>query len=203
MTQKPPTLAELAISDPPERWAALGFAVEGSETLIGGVRLRFAAPGRGITAWSLRNAGDAGTIDGLPTTEAKSPPSKKSVAHPNGATGIDHVVVVTPDFDRTAAELARTGMALRRIRDGGGFRQGFRRLGPAILELVEANRAPAGPASFWGLVVSVEDLDALAAALGDRLGKIHPAVQSGRRIATLQQPAGLSPKVAFMTPGSR
>jgi hypothetical protein len=50
------------------------------------------------------------------------------------------------------------------------------------------------------LVVSVEDLDALAAALGDRLGKIHSAVQSGRRIATLRQTAGLSPKVAFMTP---
>ena len=33
-------------------------------------------------------------------------------------------------------------MPLRRIRDAGGFRQGFRRLGPAILELVEALGAP-------------------------------------------------------------
>ncbi len=58
--------------------------------------------------------------------------------HPNGATGIDHVVALTPDFDTTAAELERAGLPLRRIRDGGGFRQGFRRLGGPILELVEA-----------------------------------------------------------------
>jgi hypothetical protein len=48
-------------------------------------------------------------------------------------------------------------------------------------------------------VVTVEDLDALAGRLGERLGEIHPAVQSGRRIATLRKAAGLSPKVAFMT----
>ena len=118
------------------------------------------------------------------------------------------MVVVTPDFGRTAAALEAAGMPLRRIRTVGGsrpgesgaFRQGFRRLGPAILELVEARGAPAGPAAFWGLVVIVSDLEALGARLGDRLGTPKPAVQPGRRIASLRASAGLSPRVAFMNP---
>ncbi len=196
-------LAALSIADPPERWKALGFAVEDAGAQIGGVQLRFGVGGHGITSWAIAGVEAITEIDGLPTTGAEPPPYTKPVTHPNGATGIDHVVVVSPDFDRTAAALAGAGLALRRVRDAGGFRQGFRRAGPAIVELVEAKGAPAGPARFWGLVVTVEDLDALAEGLGDRLGKMHPAVQSGRRIATLRETAGLSMKVAFMTPEGR
>ena len=137
-------------------------------------------------------------IDGLATIAA--PPSRAAVAHANGAIGIDHVVIASPDFDRTAAALERTGLALRRIRDAGGFRQGFRRIGPAILELVEAAGAPPGPSRFWGLVVIVPDLEALEQRLGDRLGTIRPAVQPGRRIVTLRDSAGLSTRLAFMDP---
>jgi hypothetical protein len=91
-------------------------------------------------------------------------------------------------------------MELRRIRHApGGFRQGFRRLGPAILELVETPEAPDGPARFWGLVVNVTDLGALAERLGDRLGPVKPAVQPGRHIATLRESAGLGQAVAFMS----
>jgi hypothetical protein len=114
--------------------------------------------------------------------------------------GIDHVVVTTPEFDRTAAALSEVGMELRRVRDAGTFRQGFRRLGPAILELVEVPAAPPGPARFWGLVVIVEDLAALAERLGTQLGEVRPAVQPGRHIATLAPSAGLGPNVAFMDP---
>jgi hypothetical protein len=89
-------------------------------------------------------------------------------------------------------------MPLRRVRDAGAFRQGFRRLGPAILELVEAADAPPGPARFWGLVVIVSDLEALSARLGDLLGRVRPAVQPGRQIVTLRPAAGLSTQVAFM-----
>ncbi len=92
-------------------------------------------------------------------------------------------------------------MPLRRIRDGGGFRQGFRRLGPAILELVEARgEDPGGPARFWGLVVIVPDLDVLKAQLGELLGTPTEAVQAGRRIATVRKSAGLWTRLAFMTP---
>ncbi|HEY5316836.1 MAG TPA: hypothetical protein VIJ20_02575 [Solirubrobacteraceae bacterium] len=200
-----PELAELGVADAPGRWAELGFAVAGRDVDLGGIRVRLGEPGEGIVSWGLRGV-QAAEIDGLPTLgaaggpEARATPSRQP--HPNGALGIDHLVVLTPDFDRTSAACAAAGLPLRRIRDAGGFRQGFRRLGPAILELVEARDAPAGPSRFWGLVVIVADLDALADTLGERLGAIRDAVQPGRRIATLRASAGLGPALAFMDPES-
>jgi hypothetical protein len=205
-----PELVGLQIADPAQRWAALGFTVDGDLLALGGVVVRFIGGGQGITGWSVRAIAPVETVDGLATTRACGPAGAFAGGepHPNGAVGIDHVVVVTPDFDRTAAALEAAGMPLRRIRvvggdprdDPGAFRQGFRRLGPAILELVEAKGAPAGPAAFWGLVVIVEDLGALAERLGSHLSPSRPAVQPGRRIASLRASAGLSPRVAFMDP---
>jgi hypothetical protein len=86
------------------------------------------------------------------------------------------------------------------VRDAGGFRQGFRRLGPAILEIVEAPKMPVGPARFWGLVVVVADLVGVRARLAPHVSEIREAVQPGRHIATLSGDAGLSPKIAFMDP---
>jgi hypothetical protein len=195
-----PHIVELSLPDAPEPWAELGFAVEDGHVDIGGVRLRLNAD---ALAWRLSGIGDAvSDIDGLPTTVAEGL-SAGAVAHPNGAAEVDHVVVFSPDFDRTVSALEAVGVTLSRIRDGGGFRQGFRRLGPAILELVEAKDAPPGPARFWGLVVAVEDLRGLADRLGDRLTPIKAAVQSGRHIATLRRSSGLSLKLAFMDPDPR
>jgi hypothetical protein len=195
-----PELAALRVADPPERWQALGFTVAGSSLRVGGIELELNAPGKGIVGWRVRTPESVGEIDGLPTELAGPPPMDAARSHPNGAIGIDHVVVITPEFDRTAAALAGAGMELRRVREApGGFRQGFRRLGPAILELVEARGANPGPARFWGLVVIVEDLDALARRLGDHVGEAKEAVQPGRRIATLKESAGLGEAVAFMS----
>jgi hypothetical protein len=197
-----PELAGLRIADAPESWAAAGFSIEGGELALGGIRLRFGASGAGIASWTLRHVDPQTTsIDGLATAVTGDPAVlEPERPHPNGALGIDQVVVTTPDFDRTAAALERGGMALRRIRDAGGMRQGFRRLGPAILEVVETPPVPAGPARFWGLVVTVGDLAALPERLGADLGQVRPAVQPGRHIATLRASAGLSPRVAFMDP---
>jgi hypothetical protein len=113
-------------------------------------------------------------------------------------------VVTTNDFARSAAALELAGLSLRRtVTAPSGSRMGFRRLGPAILELVEAADGEPGPARFWGLVVVVEDLDALAARLGDQLGSTRDAVQPGRRIATLRETAGLGQALAFMSPEPR
>ena len=197
-----PQLRALAVADAPKRWAALGFALTGAAVALGDVIVALGAPGRGIVGWTLSGTDCAADLDGLETTIAAPSSAPDPVAHPNGAVGLDHVVVLTPDFERTSAALEAAGMPLRRIRRvaDGDFRQGFRRLGPAILELVEARDAPSGPAHFWGLVVIVSDLGALAERLGDRLGAIKPAVQPGRRIATLRREAGLSAAVAFMDP---
>jgi hypothetical protein len=193
-------LAALQIADPPEVWAALGFAVSEEGVLVlGGVELWLDAAGRGITGWTLRRITLHRDIDGLPTGTTTDPPPPES-DHANGAMAVDHVVVTTPDFDRTAAALDAAGIPLRRVREAGELRQGFRRLGPAILEIVEAPGMPSGPARFWGLVVVVADLAGLRARLAPHVGEIRDAVQPGRRIATLSEGAGLSPRIAFMDP---
>src|SRR5947209_611774 len=184
------SLADLWIADAPERWEALGFSVSDGLVVLGGGTLRLGADGRGITAWGIEGV-RAGEIDGLATEAASPAPQPDAVTHPNGATSLDHVVITTPDFDRTRKALEAAGMPLSRV-DGT---MGFKRIGPAILELVQGSDPahPDGPARFWGLVVVVRDLDALAVRLGEHLKPIKNAVQPGRRIATLRASAGLSP----------
>jgi predicted RNA-binding protein with TRAM domain len=203
-----PTIAALDIADEPAAWAALGFAVDDyARCPIGQVELRLGAHGSGgIVGWTLRDAAGEGDVDGLPTARASEPEEAEAApVHPNGARSVDHVVVFTPDADRTFAALTATGMELRRERAAGTperpLRQGFFRHGEAIVEVV-APRTPEGdgPARFWGLVVIVDDLDAAAALLGDRLGAVKDAVQPGRRIATVRREAGLGIPVALMTP---
>jgi hypothetical protein len=196
-----PELAELVVADPPDAWRELGFEVDEHDHLdIGGVRIRLGAGGSGITAWSLMRVNAMGAIDGLPSPVPRVlyPPPFKT--HPNGATGIDHVVIISSSLDRTAAALDRAGVALKRLHESDRGRMGFRRLGPAVLEVVQRDELDSDEARFWGLAVVVISLDELAEQLGDRLGPITDAVQPGRRIATLRADAGISVPLAFMSP---
>jgi hypothetical protein len=193
-------LVALEVGDPPEAWEALGFSVSPDRAIeLGGLRLQLGADGEGIVSWTLRGIERMDEIDGLPTRVIDQSVARDVVgSHPNGAIAVDHVVIVTADFDRTAAAVAAAGMPLRREAERNGARQGFRRLGPAIMEIVQA--PDVGGTRFWGLVVIVSDLDALAERFGDLLSEIRPAVQPGRRIAPLRSKAGLGPAVAFMDP---
>jgi hypothetical protein len=193
-------LVALEVGDPPEAWEALGFSVSPDRAIeLGGVRLQLGADGGGIVSWTLRGIDRTDAIDGLPTRVIDQSVARDVAgSHPNGAIAVDHVVILTPDFDRTAAAVAAAGMPLRREAERNGARQGFRRLGPAIMEIVQA--PDVGGTRFWGLVVIVSDLDALAERFGDLLSEIRPAVQPGRRIAPLRSKAGLGPAVAFMDP---
>ena len=165
--------------------------------------------GQGLTGWSLREV-EGAELDGLATTRSERQPPGEAPAHPNGVTALDHVVAITPALDRTVAALQGAGLDLRRVREeptpAGAPRQAFFRLGPTILEVVqepaEAIERAGGdrPAFFWGLAFVAPDLDATVAGLGDRVSEIRPAVQPGRRIATLRRSAGLSVPVALMTP---
>ncbi len=205
---------ELTIADEPATWAALGFVVEDDVCRVGSVPIRLAGrdAGRGIVRWTLDGIASE-QLDGLPTTRADDvvaggPPSP---THPNGVTALDHVVAITPALDRTVAVLQAAGLDLRRVREeptpAGAPRQAFFRLGEVILEVVQApadaierSGGPDGPAFFWGLAFKVADIDATAAAIGDeRCSAPRPAVQPGRRIATLRRSAGLAVPVALMT----
>jgi hypothetical protein len=193
-----PELDELVLGDPPEAWEELGFAVADGVAAVGGVRLRLTGSGGGIAGWSLRGIEPDADLDGLPTSVSDAPPPGAR-SHPIGAVAVDHVVALTPDFDRTAGKLRAAGLDYRSTRDaGGGFRQAFFVLGACLLEL-GGPADVAGPA-FWGLTLVVEDIDAAAGRLGERVGRVKDAVQPGRRIATLRRDAGLGVPVALMTP---
>jgi hypothetical protein len=191
-----PTLDEIVLADPPGIWQALGFDVVDGVVALGGVRIRLAGMGEGIVGWSLRDLRGE-DLDGL-VTSASHAQRPAAVEHPIGATAVDHVVALTPDFDRTVGKLRAAGLDYRRTREaGGGYRQAFFVLGPCLLEL----GGPAeGDVRFWGLTLVVDDLDAAAERLGDRLGRIKDAVQPGRRIATLRREAGVGVPLALMTP---
>ena len=208
----PPTLDELTVADDPAAWRECGFDVDGDTCVVGDVRIRLAGEGagRGLVGWSLRGV-EAGDLDGLATASSERPPPDRTPAHPNGVAALDHVVAITPAFERTVAVLEGAGLDLRRIREeptpAGAPRQAFFRLGSAILEVVqeppEAIERGGGvdrPAFFWGLACVAPDLDATVAALGDRVGEARAAVQPGRRIATLRRAAGLALPIALITP---
>jgi hypothetical protein len=189
-------LTGLSLPGEPAAWTALGFAVEDGAVTIGAVAVRLGAPAAG---WSWDGAA-AGELDGVPTTRAAAP-SAVGPAHPNGALAVDHVVVASPDYGRTRDAFAAGGLDLRREREAGEARQAFFLAGPCLVELAgpaEADGTHA--ASIWGVTVVVADLDAAAARLGNRLGRIKEAVQPGRRIATARAHPGIGTALALMTP---
>jgi len=211
------SIEQLVLADEPERWAALGFAVDGDAVQLGAVRLRLAGEnaGRGIVGWSLRELASV-ELDGMPTTRADGSDSAgTSAEHPNGVVAIDHVVAMTPALDRTVQALRDAGLELRRIREqptpAGAPRQAFFRLGAEILEVVQepaqviAARGDGGAdrsARLWGLAFVAPDLDRTVAALGEHAGEAREAVQPGRRIATVRRSAGLAVPIALMSPKS-
>jgi len=209
------SIDELTVADSPGAWEALGFELDGDLCPLGEVRIRLAGPdaGRGLAGWSLRGL-ESTELDGLPTARSDREPPAEAATHPNGVTAIDHVVAITPALERTVAALQAAGLDLRRIREeptpAGAPRQAFFRLGPTILEVVqepeEAIERGGGrdrPAFFWGLALTAPDIEAtVAAALGEHAGEVRPAVQPGRRIATLRRSAGLALPVALITPHS-
>jgi hypothetical protein len=164
-----PELAELRVPGPPDAWERLGFTLVDGAVPLGGVRIR---PGRDW-GWTL------GTPDAPP------------VEHPNGATGIDHVVLLTDDFDATVERLREEGFDHRRTRDAGeGRRQAFFVLGPCLLEVAGP---VAGGERLWGLTLVAPDLERFG-------GRVRDAVQPGRRITTVPPEAGLEIPLAVMTP---
>ena len=204
------TVTEFVLALDPQPWRLVGFDIDANGAMqLGGIRLQFrgsdAKPG--ISTWILAHAPDptAMSIDGLRTAHGEPPESNQSIGQPNGVTGIDHVVVYTPDLEGTCDAIAAgTGAPLKRVREVGQLRQGFHRLGELIVEVVTFPGVPVEHATFWGLALNAQDIDALFATYGDAVLS-HPkdAVQPGRRIASFLDAAALGLPVAVMTTGTR
>ena len=213
------TIDDITVADEPEAWRAAGFTVDEDGTCRAGhVRIRLAGrdAGKRIVSWSLRDldpgaaaavAAD-GAIDGLTTTVGTTEPPEPA-AHPNGVELIDHLVLATPDQQRTITSFQRLGLEPRRTREtdqyGAPFLQTFFRTGEVIVELIgPATPSGDGPAGFFGLAFTVADLDETVAFLGEGEGVGAPkdAVQPGRRIATMRHKTfGVSIATALMSAG--
>ncbi|GAB2968988.1 VOC family protein [Nocardioides montaniterrae] len=199
-------LEGLLVADEPEVWASAGFAVEDGALVVGSLVLRFGGDGTGIVGWALSGLPDGIVdVDGVAVLGLDAASTSAAGHSPNGVTGVDHVVLMTPNLTRTLDALAVVGLEARRTRDaemlGTPMRQVFYRLGPTVLEVVgEPDGRGDGPASLWGITFTVRDVDATAAYLGEGLGRVKDAVQPGRRIATLRgRSFGISVAVAFLS----
>jgi hypothetical protein len=196
-------LLTFAVADPAEAWVDLGFVVSDGVCRVGEVCFALGSDGggRGLRAWS----GPA--VDGLVSCDAAAAVGAAGVPHPNGVVSLDHVVITTPDHERTLAAFASFGYDLRRLREtdsyGAPMRQGFFKEESVILEVI-GPAAPMGdkPARFWGLAWTVASLEDTAGVLGPRLHPAKEAVQPGRRIATLDKAAGSTVAMAFMSAGA-
>jgi len=199
-------LSEIRVGDDPASWEAAGFDVRDGEIVIGStaIVLGGADGERGITAVSIQGV-PAESLDGLEVVE-RSAPVPAAPDHANGVTSWDHLVVMTPDADRTTGCFEAAGLEARRIRtfDVGDVtqRQTFFWLGAVILELVGGHHTHGdGAASPWGIALTCPDLDSSVAWLGERCGAAKDAVQSGRRIATVRtRDLDISVPIALMSP---
>lgn len=200
----------LDVAGDPESWRSIGLVVDVDGLLpLMGTSLRIAEHERtgrpGISGWTLSGVDpelDGTSVDGL-ETRVTAPMGPMFAQHDLGAGGLDHVVVMTPDLERTSAAVAEaTGCELKRVREVGAMQQGFHRIGPGglIVEIVTRPDIPAGPATFWGLVINVDDIDVACERIGpERVSAPKDAVQPGRRIATIRDDVGLGVPVALMT----
>lgn len=153
-----------------------------------------------------------GVGDGRGTPEAQRPP--QDIPHRNRVIDLDHVVLRSPDLERTTAMFENQGVECRRIRDvplgDVPMQQRFFRIATGvadsdtstILELVgPAAPTEGGPATIWGLACVVDDINAAVAALGDVCSEARDAVQPGRKIATVRtRELGIGLTLALMTP---
>lgn len=206
----------LTVDGPIGPWERIGLTFVDGIAWIGGVGLHVTGadvPAR-LASWTLSDCPTHVTsIDGLTTEHASDHMSEHTGgeveapagSHALGATSFDHVVVMTSSIERTCGEIERlTGEPLKRIREAGPVRQGFHRLGPMIVEVVESDRVSSEEASFWGFVWNVDDLFDVADRLGpDLVSMPKPAVQPGRHIASFRAGAGLGLPIALMTPHVR
>jgi catechol 2,3-dioxygenase-like lactoylglutathione lyase family enzyme len=126
--------------------------------------------------------------------ERDRPPAAPPTAEPGEVTGLDHVVVRTPDPDRAAALYgARLGLDMRLDRSNAawGTRLMFFRCGDLIVELAHDLRTgvSAGADRLWGLSWRTDDPPAAIARLraaGLDVSDARPGRKPGTHVFTVR-----------------
>ena len=192
-----------------QAWNAAGFTgadavTIGSTTVVPTGSGETAGDGHrnGIIGAAIEGVGE---LDGLAL--GSWDPSGAAVdpgGHPNAVVSIDHIVVMTPDCDRTTAAFEAQGLEARRVRQielpDGDRRQTFFWMGDVICEVVGPEIPEGdGPARWWGLALTVSRLDVTTGLLGDLATLAKPAVQPGRFVSTLRRDAGLGVPILFIS----
>jgi hypothetical protein len=178
----------------------------GDRLTVGGVTVHLVgADGpRGILGWELAPPLDA-EVDGLPIAAdvtADTTTAAAATGHGPAVAAVDHLVVATPDIERTTgAFTAALGDPRRTVdaaRGDQGVRYRFWLLGTCVLEAIgPVEPSGDGPARFAGLAFTAPDLG----VFGDVTGTPRPAVQTGRTIATFRtREHDVSVPLAVLTP---
>ncbi|MEM7092930.1 MAG: hypothetical protein AAF567_08000 [Actinomycetota bacterium] len=198
-----PDTRQLQALHVPESTPILDTIGFGTPYRIGSTAL---VPGAGELAATIDGIDE---LDGLRLRSLQSDPAAnggaiptggeaEAAAHPNGVVSIDHVVVMTPNADRTHDAFAGAGIEARRVRrfetKKGTHRQTFYWLGDVICEVAGADDGRGDdPASWWGLALTVADIESTAAFFGDSCTPVKDAVQPGRKVTTLRSPDSTTP----------
>ena len=218
MTNHDAQLLQLTICGEAAAWKSVGFNVidignGNSICSVGGVKIYFENDTLNKGIWRIGTKRISGVIDSLKFDDLsveRSFSDNHSVLsdHPNGITGIDHLVVTTPNCNRTTKAFEEMGIAARRVRTFGNIgsetRQTFFWLGNVILELVGSNtKEGEGPPSIWGIAFVSKNIEKTVKFLGDACTPLKPAVQSGRKITTIKtQEFNIHNALAVMSPHS-
>lgn len=207
-----PILRSIVVGDDAKSWESAGFTVDDGVITIGSITVDCRGDGDGASRWGLTGDGRLVTVDGI-SVERGGPKPNLGIAHPNRVFDLDHIVLRSPDLERTTAMLENLGIECRRIRDvslgDSPIQQRFFRIPTGepesgtstILELVgPPEPTEGGPATIWGLACIVDDMDAAVAELGDVCSEARAAVQPGRKIATVRtRDLGINLTLALMT----
>lgn len=206
-------LSDITLGGTCEPWSRLGLRCDDESISVAGVDIRFDATLRGLARCGFSTSHRDGVapghinVDGLAVDvfQTGTNPDVQGASVIDGVQilGIDHVVIFTDDLSRTSEAIERNlGVACKRTREAGqSVMQAFHKLDNTILEIVAGPHVTHSGAQWWGFVLTVNDIDLWAHAVGDEVATVpRSAVQPGRRISTVHSGVGLGVPVAVMSP---
>jgi hypothetical protein len=212
-----PVLIGLDVAGDADAWRNAGFAVDADGVCrLGQVRMQTGVGVQGISGWTL---GDAPTVEAAEHPNGAyvldhlvvftDDPDRTTQAYADLGLEVRRVREIgngrTQTFFRAGEVIIELVGPVDQRADERADEQAARRSRGSHVMRADERAARRSRGShvderFFGLSPAVNDLEACAELLGERLGPIKDATQPGRRIATLRHGAcGLTIPIAFMS----